>query len=36
MLDEHIPTWVAKRSNNVGSKKVGALTPSLVDSLAGA
>ena len=27
MLDEHLPTWAAKRSNNVGSSKVGALNP---------
>ena len=34
MLDEHDPTWVAKRSNNVGSSKVGVLNPTLFDSLA--
>ena len=34
MLDEYHPTWVAKRSNNVGSSKVGVLNPTLFDSLA--
>ena len=34
MLDEHHPTWVAKRSNNVRSSKVGGLNPTLFDSLA--
>ena len=34
MLDEHLPTWAAKRSNNVGSSKIGALNPTLFDSLA--
>ena len=36
MLDEHLPTWLAKRSNNVGSSKVGAVNPTLFDSLASA
>ena len=34
MLDEHHATWAAKRSNNVGSNKVGTLNPTLFDSLA--
>ena len=34
MLDEHHPTWAAKRSNNVGLSKVGTLNPTLFDSLA--
>ena len=34
MLDEHHPTWAAKRSNNVGSNKVGTSNPTLFDSLA--
>ena len=34
MLDEYHPTWVAKRSNNVRSNKVGVLNPTLFDSLA--
>ena len=34
MLDEHHPTWAAKRSNNVGSSKVGTLNPTLFHSLA--
>ena len=34
MLDEHHPTWAAKRSNNVGSSKVGTLNPTMFDSLA--
>ena len=33
MLDEHHPTWVAKRSNNVRSSKVGALNITSFDSL---
>ena len=34
MLDGHHATWAAKRSNNVGSNKVGMLNPTLFDSLA--
>ena len=34
MLDEHLPTWAAKQSNNVGSSKVAVLNPTLFDSLA--
>ena len=34
LLDKHNPTWAAKRSNNVGSSKVGALNATLFDSLA--
>ena len=33
-MDKHHPTWAAKRSNNVGSSKVGTLNPTLFDSLA--
>ena len=35
MLDEHHPTWAPKRSNNVGSSRVGTLNPTLLDSLTG-
>ena len=34
MLDERLPTWAAKQSNNVGSSKVVVLNPSLFDGLA--
>ena len=34
LLDKHHPTWAAKRSNNVGSSKVGTLNTTLFDSLA--
>ena len=34
LLDKHHPTRAAKRSNNVGSSKLGTLNPTLFDSLA--